>query len=208
MEPRAPVLVQALSKRSRIMQSKGSNNRGISGQGAAIAAAVGGLAIGLMANVGRKAVMQGMDASYGDWDDVLKAEHDATIMIFDKIAQTDETQLTKRKMLLMQLKHALDKHAHEEENVVYPAMRENGLTEEADQLNHDHGYVKQYLFELTEMLPSDPAWLPKVDEFRERLEEHVREEENELFPKLKDQLGDEGNAHVTAAMNKEGFKLA
>ncbi|MBL0922996.1 MAG: hemerythrin domain-containing protein [Sphingomonadaceae bacterium] len=190
------------------MQNKNSNTKGISGQGAAIAAAVGGLAIGLMANAGRKAIMQGMDASYGEWDDVLKAEHEATIMIFDKIAETDEKQVTKRKMLLMQLKHALSKHAHEEENVVYPAMRENGLTEEADHLNHDHGYVKQYLFELTEMKPSDPAWLTKVEEFRDRLEEHVREEEDELFPKLRDQLGEDGNAHVTAAMNKEGFKLA
>ena len=190
------------------MQTKTNNSRSISGQGAAIAAAVGGLAIGLMANAGRKALVQGVSASAGDWDDALKAEHEATMMIFDKIFATDEKQVMKRKTLLMQLKHALSKHAHEEENVVYPAMRANGLTEEADHLNHDHGYVKQFLFELTELSPYAPAWILKVEEFHDRLEQHVREEENELFPKLKSKLGKDGNAHVTAAMNKEGFKLA
>jgi hemerythrin superfamily protein len=188
---------------------QGANGaRGFSPQGAAVAAAIGGLALGLMANVGRKALVQGIGASAGEWDEMLKAEHDVTMKIFDKLAETTEAQTAKRKMLLMQLKHALSKHAHEEENVVYPAMRENGLTDEADHLNHDHGYVKQYLFELTEMKPSDPEWLGKVEEFRTHIEKHVREEEDELFPSLRQKLGKDGNAHVTAAVNKEGFKAA
>jgi hemerythrin superfamily protein len=189
-----------------MQQSNGT--KGMSGQGATIVAAIGGLAIGLMANAGRKAFIQGMEATHGEWDDMLKAEHQAALMLFDKLLETTEKQTTKRKMLLMQLKHALAKHAHEEENVVYPAMRQKSLTEEADHLNHDHGYVKQFLFELTEMKPSDLAWLPKVEEFRAQIGEHMREEEDELFPKLRNELGAEGNAHVTTALNKEGFKAA
>lgn len=185
-----------------------SGLKGFSPQGATIAAAISGLALGLMANVGRKAFVQGMGASAGEWDDMLKAEHEVTAKIFDKLAETTDKQTTKRKILLMQLKHALTKHAHEEENVVYPAMRENGLTEEADHLNHDHGYVKQFLFELTEMKPLDPAWLEKVKEFRVHIDKHVREEEDKLFPSLRQKLGEKGNAHVTAAVNKEGFKIA
>lgn len=190
------------------MANNKSERKGFSPQATAVAAAIGGLAVGLAANVGRKALMQGMDATYGNWDEILTAEHKATMMIFDKLRDTGEAQTTKRTMLLVQLKHALTKHALEEENTVYPAMRENGLTDEADHLNHDHGYVKQFLFQLAEMKSSDPAWLPKVEEFRTQLEEHVREEESELFPKLREQLGEEGNAHVTAAMNKEGFIAA
>lgn len=174
----------------------------------AVAAAIGGLAIGLAANLGRKALMQGMEAAVGDWDEMLMAEHKATMMVFDKLSETSEAQIAKRQMLLMQLKHALTKHALEEENVVYPAMRDNGLTEEADHLNHDHGYVKQFLFELTEMEVSSPAWLTKVEEFRQMVEEHVEEEESELFPKLREKLGEEGNRRVTNAVNKEGFKAA
>ena len=187
-------------------QSNGSN--GFSPRSAAVAAAIGGLAVGLMANIGRKAVVQGMTAAAGEWDQALQTEHKATLTIFDKLQATTETNTAKRKFLLMQLKHALAKHAHQEENVVYPAMRANGLTEEADELNKEHGYVKQFLFDLTEMEPSDTRWAATVSEFRTQIEEHMREEEETLFPSLREKLGDEGNLHITAAMNKEGFKVA
>ncbi len=171
-------------------------------------AAVGGLVVGLVANAGRKAVMQLMDASYGQWDEILTAEHDATLMMFDKIQETGPENTAKRKMLLMQLKHALTKHAHEEENVVYPTMREHGLTAEADELNREHGYVKQFLFELENMDAADPAWSAKVADFRSQIEEHMLEDEDELFPKLRQKLDEKGNKAVTTALNKEGFKVA
>jgi iron-sulfur cluster repair protein YtfE (RIC family) len=190
------------------MANKTDGSNGFSAQSATVAAAIGGLAIGLMANMGRKAVVQGMTASAGEWDQALAAEHDATLLIFDKLQATTENNTAKRKFLLMQLKHALSKHAHQEENVVYPAMRANGLTDEADELNKEHGYVKQFLFELTEMEPSDRRWAAKVSEFRTEIEAHMREEEETLFPALRDKLGDEGNHHITVAMNKEGFKVA
>jgi iron-sulfur cluster repair protein YtfE (RIC family) len=176
--------------------------------GAFIGAAAIGVAAGLAANLGRKAAVQGVTAAAGDWMAGLKAEHRATLKIFDTLERTDDSQVKRRGMLLMQLKHALGKHAFQEENVVYPAMRQQGQTEAADGLVHDHGYVKQYLFELTEMARDNPAWLTKVRTFRADLEKHIHEEETVLFPSLHDALGEAGNKHVTLAMNKEGFKLA
>lgn len=175
---------------------------------ALIGAAAVGVAVGLFANFGRKAIVQGVTAAHGEWDEGLKAEHQATLKLFDAIEATDESNTTRRKMYLIQLKHALSKHAFEEENVVYPAMRDHGQVEEADELIHDHGYVKQYLFDLSELPPSDPAWIAKVREFRGELERHIRSEEEELFPKLRRALGNEGNAHVTSVMNKAGFAAA
>ncbi len=104
--------------------------------------------------------------------------------------------------------HQEVEHAFEEENVVYPAMRDHGQVEAADELVHDQGYVKQYLFDLSEMAASNPAWIVKVREFRADIEKHIRSEEEELFPKLKTALGDEGNAHVTSVMNNAGFVAA
>ena len=68
--------------------------------------------------------------------------------IFDKMLATDETQTLKRKMLLMKLTHALDKHAHQEEMVVYPALREANQAVDADQLEGEHGYIKTFIYEL------------------------------------------------------------
>ena len=170
--------------------------------------AAAGVAAGLLANLVRKAAVQAPTAFAGSWDKALAAEHAAALKIFDLIEKTDDSATTRRSFLLMQLKHAVSKHAFQEENVVYAMMRDQGLTDAADHLNHEHGYVKQYFFDLTEMPKDDPAWLPKVKEFRAMIEEHMREEENELFPKLRGQMSEAQNKHITAAMNKEGLKLA
>lgn len=185
----------------------GENKSNDMGRTLAIGAAAG-VATGLLANFLRKAAVQAPTVFAGGWDKALAAEHAAALKIFDLLEKTDTDDTARRSFLLMQLKHAISKHAFQEENVVYAMMRDQGLSEAADHLNHEHGYVKQYFFDLTEMPKSDPAWLPKLKEFRGMIVSHMREEENELFPKLRAQLSDEQNKHITAAMNKEGLKLA
>ena len=114
----------------------------------------------------------------------------------------------KRTTLLVQLKHALGKHAFTEENVIYPALRSWGDKADADKLNHDHGYVKQYLYELTEMAKDAPGFLDTVRRFRTDLEKHMREEEQDLFPRLKLRISPEKTRELTSAVNREGLKLA
>jgi len=176
--------------------------------GPIIAAAIGGAAIGFAANYGRKALMQGMEASIGDWDEILAAEHDEALAIFDKMLATDGSQTFKRKMLFMKLCHALDKHAHAEEMVVYPALREANEASDADHLESEHGYIKTFIYELSEMGPEGSSWLEKVREFRQLVSEHAHMEEEEVFPKFKQDMDDEQNAHITSLVNRDGFWMA
>jgi hemerythrin superfamily protein len=195
--------------------SSGSNGRNRSafswgsGQtGALAAAAVAGAAVGLAANFGRKFLVQGMGAMAGDWADALAAEHQATLAIFDKLEATSDDQTTTRSHLLMKLKYALTKHAHQEESVIYPALREANSAHDADALNSEHGYIKTYLYELETMPNDSPEWLARVRDFRSMIQEHMRMEEDEVFPKFRNSLSEEQNAKLTAMMNKEGFKIA
>ena len=187
-----------------------SKDRASAGSGAAafFGAAAVGVVAGLTANIARKAAVQGVTAVSGDWLEGLKAEHAMTLKIFDGIEATKDDQTGKRSFLLMQLKHALGKHAFQEENVVYASLRKFGLAEEADKFSHEHAYVKQHLFNLTELPKDDPAWIEEVRAFRREIEQHIRTEEDTVFPRLHEKLGDEGNKHITWSMNKEGFKLA
>lgn len=178
------------------------------GAGPLIAAALGGAAIGFAANYGRKALMQGMEATIGDWDEILAAEHDMALAIFDKMLGTDQTQTFKRKMLLMKLTHALDKHAHQEEMVVYPALREDGVEVEADELEQEHGQVKTYLYELSQMGADSPTWLDTVREFRALVSRHAHMEEEEVFPSFKKVLSEAQNAKITKLVNRDGFWMA
>ena len=192
-------------------RSSSSNRSAFSwgeGAGPVIAAAIGGAAIGFAANYGRKFLMQGMDAAAGDWDEILANEHDMALAIFDKMLATDEDQSFKRKMLFMKLTHALDKHAHEEEMVVYPALREANNRGEADQLELEHGQVKTFLYELEQMGTEAPNWLEKVREFRAAVAEHAHMEEEQVFPRFKQSLGEEQNARITAMVNRDGFWMA
>ena len=178
------------------------------GAGPIIAAAIGGAAIGFAANYGRKFLMQGMEAAAGDWDEILAVEHDMALAIFDKMLATDETQTFKRKMLLMKLTHALDKHSHQEEMVVYPALREANEAVDADHLEGEHGYIKTFIYELNEMGPEASNWLEKVREFRRLVSEHAHMEEEQVFPRFKQSMDEEQNARITTLVNRDGFWMA
>ena len=176
--------------------------------GPLLGAAFAGAAIGFAANYGRKFLMQGLEAAAGDWDQIFAAEHEVALGIFDKMLETDETQTWKRSMLLMKLTHALDKHAHQEEMVVYPALREANMAVDADELEGDHGYIKTFIYELKNMGPEAPNWLEKVREFRALVSKHAHLEEEEIYPSFKKNLTDEQNAKVTGQVNADGFWMA
>ncbi|MDB5691612.1 MAG: hemerythrin protein [Alphaproteobacteria bacterium] len=185
-----------------------ASGRGNGNAGVIAGAALAGAAIGIAANVGRKLFVQFSSGATGDWLDALKTEHKLTLALFDKIEATDDSQTMIRAHLLTKLKYALDKHAVEEENVIYPALREANLAHDADALNSEHGYVKTYLYELETLPKHSPDWLARVRDFRAMIQEHMRMEEDEVFPSFRQLLSPTQNARLTAMMNKEGFKVA
>ena len=190
-------------------RGKGQSRTGGSGNGMLWGAVAAGVAVGFAANLGRKFAMQAMSGgAAGDWFEALKTEHRLTMAIFDKIEATRDDQTTQRMLLLAKLKYSLSKHAIEEENVVYPALRDAGEKGPADKLNDDHGYIKTYLYELLNMPKDSPAWLAKIRELRTLVEEHVREEEDEIYPSFRAGMSDEQNAKLTTLLNKEGFSHA
>lgn len=193
---------------NRNQSNRNENGWGGSNTGVLVGAAVAGAAVGLAANVGRKLFVQFTSGATGDWSEALATEHKLTLAIFDKIEATDDSQTTARSHLLAKLKYALAKHAHEEENVIYPALREHNEQQDADHLTADHGYVKTYLYELEQMPKDNPAWLARVKDFRAMIEEHMREEEEDIFPIFRERLSEAENKELTTLMNKEGFKLA
>src|SRR5687767_12336468 len=71
--------------RGRSREEKSAFSFGNGNTGAIVGATLAGVAIGVAANFGRKFLMQGMEATVGDWDAILATEHDAALAIFDKM---------------------------------------------------------------------------------------------------------------------------
>lgn len=198
------------SSQSRSSRSNRSSERSAFrwGAGAIAGAALGGAALAVAANLGRKLLMQGMSASQGDWAESLAAEHDAFLALFDKMLETDASQTVQRKMLLMKLGYALDKHAYAEEHVIYPALREANDTADAEGLETEHGEVKEFLYRLNHMELDDPIWLETIREFRGAVAAHAKMEEEHVFPRLRSEIDEQLDARLTKEVNKAGFIMA
>src|SRR5215204_2888143 len=191
------------SSRSR-SRSSGSDQSAFrwGSTGAIAGAALGGAALAIAANLGRKFLTQAMSSSHGNWAESLAAEHEAVLMIFDKMLDTDDTQTMQRKMLLMKLGYALDKHSYAEEHVVYPALREANETADAEGLENEHGEVKEFLYRLHHMAADDPAWLDTVEQFRTSVEAHAKMEEEQVFPRLRSEIDEELDDRITKEVNR------
>jgi hemerythrin superfamily protein len=176
--------------------------------GAIASAAIGGAMIAVAANLGRKAAIQGMSAAAGNWADSLAAEHDAVLLLFDKMLDTEDSQTRKRALLLLQLGHALDKHAYAEEHVIYPCLRENNDASVAQLLEGEHGEVKTYLHRLGNMPKDSAEWTSVVQEFRDTVAAHARMEEDEVFPRLRAAIDETLDKRITKEVNKAGFMMA
>lgn len=78
-------------------------------------------------------------------------------------------------------------HAQIEEEILYPAARdvvdEENLVDEAQV---EHGSARKLIAQIEAMRPRDHLFAARVNVLREYVRHHVKEEENELFPALRD----------------------
>lgn len=177
------------------------------GLGVIVSAAAAGFVAGLAASMVRKVAIEGVAAAQGDWLDTLKAEHRAIEGLFHQLHGTTARDMSKRTAALRLLIAALQKHAHEEENIVYPELRMHDDGARARQLAADHGDMKTVLHELDQMRKDDTRWTQMLRALQELFVQHVRDEEHDIFPHLRDRLSRAENKRLTMLLRKEGLRL-
>ena len=200
-------LAEAALAAARSAQVAARDAKPTSGIRLATAAGLGFLA-GVVLLGGRKAAMQASTAIAGDWFAQLRAEHKQVDALFELACATKDNESMKRMALLNKLSYALNKHALQEENVIYPALRDTDQGASSKALAAEHFDMKTYLHELYETPAEDPRWLSKMKAFRKLVASHVRDEEEHIYPAFHAKLSHDGNAKLTRAMNREGIKLA
>jgi len=174
----------------------------------ALSAGLGFAAGALLANPARKLAMEGAEAlATRDWVEALTLEHRAVQKIFEALLQTSERDVGRRKAGLAAIDHALTKHAMQEEMVIYPALRR--VDEDAAQrLFSDHFEVKTFLSGLAfDVDAASQLWLERLRAFKETLDAHIREEEDEIFPAFRARMSEEENARLTRRMHMQGVKV-
>jgi hemerythrin superfamily protein len=117
---------------------------------------------------------------------LLKADHREVEELFAK-SDKESPGTTAKRDLVKKICQALTVHAQIEEEIAYPAFRQAGVTSRImDEAAVEHAKVKQLVEELEDSNASDDQDDAKVKELSDYVKHHVKEEENEMFPEVKD----------------------
>jgi hemerythrin superfamily protein len=131
---------------------------------------------------------------------LLKEDHDEVEALFAQYERQKKKNGDQRGDLIQKICAALTVHAQIEEDIFYPAARdalEEGGDELLDEAEVEHSTIKSLVEQLEAMTPGDQLCDAKVKVLSEYVKHHVKEEEGEIFPKIKktdldlDELGTE-----------------
>ena len=115
---------------------------------------------------------------------LLKKDHDTVKDLFEKFEKA-ETPSAKKKIVKEALAE-LKVHATIEEEIFYPAVREPVGDDIMNEADEEHHVAKVLIAELDEMDGHEDHYEAKFTVLAENVRHHIKEEENEVFPKVKD----------------------
>ena len=120
---------------------------------------------------------------------LLKHDHDEVEAIFKKLEPTTERAVKTREELFAKLKLELDVHAHIEETIFYPVLKQEAETRKITLEGYEeHHVVKMLLGELEAMPVGSEQWTAKLKVLQENVEHHVEEEETDMFKSAREVL--------------------
>jgi hemerythrin superfamily protein len=111
---------------------------------------------------------------------MLEQDHRAVERLFDEYEQSEDDATAG------QIRAGLRKHADVEEQVLYPMLREFGdkTSQLSDNTEEAHDTIEQTIGRVEIAAPDAVPELMRT--LREQVETHVREEETDVFPTMRD----------------------
>lgn len=122
--------------------------------------------------------------------DRLKQDHDKHRELIEAIKQTSGDS-AERESLFSEFKTDAMAHAAAEEGTLYVAMMEDPeIRQDAQHSVKEHAELGMLFVEITEMDMSSSGWLNKFHSLAKEYIHHIDEEEEEKFPKAREELGE------------------
>lgn len=122
--------------------------------------------------------------------ELLKEQHREVDALFAEIEAAGERAGKKKNALFEKIAEKLTMHTKLEESIFYPAAKEadEDLVLEAFE---EHDNVKTMIRKLQRTTVGDETFDAKISVLKELVKHHVKEEEEELFPRCEEALGEE-----------------
>ena len=136
--------------------------------------------------------------------DALVDDHRHIMALLNEMEQTRPNAVFRRTQLLLRLKRRLAAHALAEEDVVYPLLHDRAHEQEdTRRLYSEHADMKMHLFALEQMPKDHPDWLGRLTELKMLIAEHVHQEEDVDFPKLRNALDARATTQLSGNVQRE-----
>ena len=118
---------------------------------------------------------------------LLKLDHDKVKGVIAQIEETTARATKKREELFQGLVDDLTVHERIEEEIFYPTVGKHEKAKDIVLESYvEHEVVDDLTDEISTLEADDDKWLPTFKVFKENLEHHIKEEEDELFPKVRE----------------------
>ena len=119
--------------------------------------------------------------------ELLTEDHENVKAMFEQYEGLGDRAMASKKKLATQICTELTKHATAEEEIFYPAVRAAGKEQEdlVDEATVEHASAKDLIAQIMAMEASEELFDAKVKVLSEMIEHHVKEEEEEMFPKAR-----------------------
>ncbi|MDB5764685.1 MAG: hemerythrin [Herminiimonas sp.] len=118
---------------------------------------------------------------------LLTDDHKMVKAAFKEFEDLGDRAYVSKKKLADEICAALTRHASAEEEIFYPAVRkavkEGG--DLVDEATVEHASAKDLIAQIQQMSAEDDLFDAKVKVLSEQIEHHVKEEEEEMFPKAR-----------------------
>ena len=133
---------------------------------------------------------------------LLKEDHKTVEKLFKRFEKAGDGAYKEKAKVADKIREELSRHAAIEEQLFYPVVRATVDDVEDVTLEslEEHHIVKWVLSELDDMDPKDERFTAKMTVLIENVRHHVEEEEDELFPKVREGLGRKDLASLGDAM--------
>jgi hemerythrin superfamily protein len=146
--------------------------------------------------------------------ELLMSDHRKVEDLFEQFEQEKESDEGTRREIAQQICAELTIHAQVEEELFYPWLREQLEDDDMEMVEEaqvEHNTAKDLIAQIEGATDIDEVYNAKVKVLSEYIKHHVQEEENEIFPEVRDQqeeldeLGQEMSARKGELMEEMGL---
>lgn len=138
--------------------------------------------------------------------ELLENDHQKVLGMLEKLEQTTERAVKTRDETFARLRDELEAHAHVEENIFYPAVRNESKSNALTFAAYEQHHVAKILLDELGGLPVDSErWTAKLKVLKDSVEHHIEEEREQIFAEARssltqaqlDDLGEQMDAEKT-----------